>query len=566
MATAPQIDFEEDSKKAEVSHEEGPQGIAPSLAESLLHEPAITEVAPPSAVHAKVGKNVSVTVIARVGYMLTRILIPPFVLAHIGLEAYGIWTTAFILVAYLGLSVLGVSNVYIKYVAEYHARREYQKANELLSTGLMITIPLCTTLFAILYFGWNHVAPFLKIPARYAGDGKEAVLITTGVFLSSMALNAFGDVLTGVQEIAAAQWIWIISYLVEGVLIYVFITSGRGIRGMAEAYLGRILTNDVLSYLWMRRTLPWVKISPRYASREALKHVFHFGGMVQLQTMLDIFLASIERVLALSLLGVSAAGLMDLSKKWPSAVQSIPCAFFGAMLPAASHVDAHGSKEERLAKLGDLYMQGARYSNFSTAYFAGLMVALPAAILHVWLHQPLAYAGALFAVFTIWLQFHMLTGPGTSVLRGMGRVYDEFFYSVPNLIFLALTVPAAYFLMGRHWNVLGIGEAVMAATVLSSFVLLWRAHSVLQINWWKWFTYAIAPGGAFYVVGALIAWPIHRLVHHVDRIHGAGILFAAGVVYTVVTLGILYQFILAAGERATLQDKFLAWRQSAITA
>ena len=42
------------------------------------------------------------------------------------------------------------------------------------------------------------------LPA-HAADGKEAVLIVLGVFLSSIAFNAFGDMLTGTQQIASTQ-------------------------------------------------------------------------------------------------------------------------------------------------------------------------------------------------------------------------------------------------------------------------------------------------------------------------------------------------------------------------
>ncbi len=38
----------------------------------------------------------------------------------------------------------------------------------------------------------------------------------------------------------------------------------------------------------------------------------------------------------------------------------------------------------------------------------------------------------LFALFNVATQIHMLTGPGTSILRGIGRIYQEFWYAIPN--------------------------------------------------------------------------------------------------------------------------------------
>jgi hypothetical protein len=98
-------------------------------------------------VNKQFGRNVMATIVARMVNMARGVCLVPFLLAHIGLEAYGIWTTIFILVTYVGLTTMGVSNVYIKYVAEFHAKREYDKANALLSTGLAVTIPLCAVIF-----------------------------------------------------------------------------------------------------------------------------------------------------------------------------------------------------------------------------------------------------------------------------------------------------------------------------------------------------------------------------------------------------------------------------------
>jgi hypothetical protein len=75
--------------------------------------------------HAKtvrnaLSKNVIVDVGARVGYLVTRFFIPPFVLAHVGLEAYGLWATAFIIVSYVGISTFGISMVIFAVVTQVH--------------------------------------------------------------------------------------------------------------------------------------------------------------------------------------------------------------------------------------------------------------------------------------------------------------------------------------------------------------------------------------------------------------------------------------------------------------
>ena len=302
-------------------------------------------------VERRFSRNVAATIVARMVNMARGVLLVPFLLTHIGLEAYGIWTTIFILVTYVGLTTLGISNVYIKYVAEFHARKEYDKANALLSTGLAVTIPACTTVFLFFFFGWNWIAPVLHLPPAHAQDGKEAVLIVLGVFLSSIALNAFGDILTGTQQIAATQFFLTLSIVAEFGIAVWLVLAGRGIAGLAEAYLARTVINDGLTMWWACRKLKWLHLSPRLVQRESLRYVVHFGGLVQFQSMLSIFLASVERVAALTLIGAEAAGLLDVARKWPLSLSAIPTAFFAALLPAAAHVDAASTGADRKSNL-----------------------------------------------------------------------------------------------------------------------------------------------------------------------------------------------------------------------
>jgi O-antigen/teichoic acid export membrane protein len=498
------------------------------------------------------GRNVGATIFARVVNMARGVCLVPFLLRHIGLEAYGIWTTIFILVSYVGVTTLGLSNVYIKYVAEFHARREYDKANSLLSTGLCITVPLCGAIFAGFWFGWDWYAPWLRLPPQHVADGKEAVLIVLAVFLSSIAFNAFGDILTGVQQIASTQMFLTFSILVEFALIVWFVSTGRGIRGLAEAYLVRTILNDGLTIWWSWRQLKWMRISPKLIRRESLRYVIHFGGVVQFQTMLGIFLTSVERVAGLGLINASAAGLMDVAKKWPTSLSSVPTAFFAALLPAAAHVDAASDSPDRMRNLRELYLSSSRYANLCTSAFVAVIIFWSHPILHVWLGPELPMRQtliALFVVFSFAMQFHMLTGPGTSMFRGMGRVYEEFTYSIPNLLLLGVTLPLAWWIE-KGWTSLGIGVAVSVATMGSACVLMARVHHVLGLSLERFFWVVIVPGLAPYVSAAVLAWPVAWLVGSVGRWPGAGVLLAAGIVYAAGSVFILHRWALTEEEKA----------------
>ncbi|HEX5229007.1 MAG TPA: hypothetical protein VFW44_14915, partial [Bryobacteraceae bacterium] len=278
--------------------------------------------------------GVAVGLAARAGYLLTRFLIPPFVLAHIGLEAYGLWATTFILVSYVGISTLGISNVYIKYIAEYAARRDYQRANELLSTGLTITVPLCTAIYLALHLSWSHVASLLHIAPALQGDAREVVLTVVGIFLTSISLSAFRDALTGMQRIATVQGTWVMAYLLETALIVILVAAGRGIRGMSEAFLARTVFEIATAMYFSFRSMPWLRLSPRLSSKEAVRTIWSFGGISQVTSLLAIALNSIERAVAVPLIGLEAAGLLDIAKKLPGMAATIPGAFAASLLPA----------------------------------------------------------------------------------------------------------------------------------------------------------------------------------------------------------------------------------------
>ena len=526
----------------------------------MVEEPEVAGTEDHAAtVRDTISRNVLVDIVARLGYLVSRFFIPPFVLAHVSLAAYGLWATAFILVSYLGISTLGISNVYIKYVAQYAAQRDYERANRLLSTGLTITVPACVLIFLGLCFLWPQLLHWLHIPGNLQADAHEVLLVVIAIFLASISLSAFRDALTGMQQNASTLYVWVAAYLLETGLIFLLVGMGRGIRGLAEAFLVRTAFEVVMSTVLAYRKLPWLRVRPSLFSRDAVHVLFSFGGVVQVTALLAIFLNSVERAVAAPLAGLAATGLLDIGQKLPSMAASVPSAFAGAFLPAASYLQGglNGSREQ-MVMIQKLYLKGARYMNLSAAYVCGFLAMVPGPVLQVWMKKEYAGAAYLMVIFSVATQVHLMTAPGTSILKGLGRPREELRYAIPNLLALAVLLPLCRFLFGA-WSAVSIGTAVPVATIVSAIFFLWHGNRLLSIPQAGYGKAVVLPGILPYLLALPLAFVLPALTQHAPRLTQAGLVLAAGLLYTVVFCLAVDRLVWDAGERlwfhAILGDK-----------
>ncbi len=155
------------------------------------------------------------------------------------------------------------------------------------------------------------------------------------------------------------------------------------------------------------------------------------------------------------------------------------------------------------------------------------------------------------------------------MFRGMGRVYEEFSYSIPNVILLAATLPAARMIQGR-WTALGIGIAVTVATILSASILMGRVLFVLDLKLTQYLREVIVPGVVPYCVAGVLAWPVCRAVAASGRWTGAALILAFGIAYVAISAAILFRWFLMREERAQIGEYLrratAIFRRQAVTA
>src|SRR5215510_12226261 len=105
--------------------------------------------------------------------------------------------------------------------------------------------------------------------------------------------------------------------------------------------------------------------------------------------------------------------------------------------------------------------------NLAAGYVCRLLAAAPLPVLDAWLGKRYPQAGILMAIFAVTTQVHLMTGPRTSILKGVGRPREECRYAIPSILVLLLMLPLSRLVL-EEWTAAGLSAAVDLSTVISA--------------------------------------------------------------------------------------------------
>jgi O-antigen/teichoic acid export membrane protein len=500
-----------------------------------------------------VSKNVAISIPSKVFYMATRVFLPPIILGSVTLEEYGIWACCFILISYFGATSFGLANVYIRHIADFEARGEYQRINHLLSTGLVLVACLGVLILTLLYQFLPLAISWFAIPEGLEGTAFWLFFGTMVAFVLDLSLGLFGYVLLGLQRFYEHTLIWVLSFLLEGILIVVFLQLGFGIFSLLAAFVIRYAFSITGHAISCRRLLPTLRLSPRYLDRDSLQIFFRYGSILQFSGLLATVIYSVEKIIAGFFLGVGAAGLFDLAQKFPVLGSQIPSSMSGVFMPAMARMHSLRRKEE----LKKLYFRGCRYMSILTGLLMAFIAAFPGPLLTAWLGTQDRFVEAPFIMvcFTLAFQLHVLTGPASALFKGVNRPTSELIYPLVQLGLIGLSIGVASLFWGISVKVIAV--TVSFSMVLSALVYLTYTNMVFKVGLATYIRRVILPGlfpysVALTLVCVSLPW---REWANTGRPEAVLFLTGCGGIYAFAVLALIYRLILDRPERAYLNTQ-----------
>ncbi|QXP90767.1 MFS transporter [Methylococcus capsulatus] len=498
--------------------------------------------------HTRLSRNAIASVVGQLIYLVTRVGLPPFILLHVSLQDYSIWATCFLVLGYIGMSTFGIAGVYIRYSAEYYAHGRLDDIGRMMGAGIWLTLALGCLILGTLWvsmpwlYAWFHVDPGMQETMRLL------VLGVVGAMLLEL-LIPYGYVMGGIHRNAENAVISLICSTLEAVLIVVFLLQGWGLVGMMAAYVLRAVFALTLTLTWFHRLLPGFRIHLWGLGKAQWRPFLEYGGVMQANGLLSVFLNTSERALAGYVTHhPGAVGLLDISQKFPMMATQLFNSATNSLLSAITHLHTLGEREE----LVRLYLRSSRYLNALNGLALGFMAPFATVLITAWMGQsvPVADAATLLLYAAVGFHIHALTAPVTSYFQAINSPARTFWaFIVPQIVLLA--VGLAWMKWRGETGLLALAGTIMLTRIGSSLGVIVYANAQLGIGQFRFFR-EVAPIGALpYLVGYLASRAVSSRpeLAGLGRWEAFGMLVLFGVAYGAVTLGLVFALLARPDER-----------------
>mgnify|MGYP000182789866 CR=1 FL=1 len=509
----------------------------------------------------KTARNSVYSIVVNIWYLLSRFLLTPFVLGHLALAEYGLWMLCFVVMSFLALTSFGLEGTYIKYVAEFYARKEFARINRLLSTGLLVTVALSATILLILWVLLPTFMEGMKIEPELRGKAAVVFMATGLVFALDITLNCFGRALDGLQRMDLTAKVRLFTSFVELGLIVIFLLAGLGVYGMVAAFFIRYLLAMLLNMRFAYKLVPHLRISFRYFDMDSLKLLVTYGGKMQILGAIGIFMNTFDKLVITRILGLPFTGMYELGRKIPATGARIPTEISGAMMPALSYLQGKND----FGRSRRLFLSASRYMALASAPLFTYFFAVAPYAIYAWLGTGYEQASGVMYILSAGLLVNLLTGAGSAASKGLARLDWELRYGVLNLVLCLVMTPV----LALRFGLVGAAGGVALSTALASVYLICVTNVYFEISFSEYFRQVLQPVlvSAFSALVMFYLLPMMISVGDTGRYVTVTILLAAGALHLLL-IGVLLVVTggIVAFEKQWLAGNFLRIRRKLFSA
>jgi O-antigen/teichoic acid export membrane protein len=296
-------------------------------------------------VAASIGRNTIFGIGSNLAQIGTRLFTVPIVIAHLGLDGYGIWAIIMTTAGYMRFGSVGVKSAFQKYVAEATGNGNFEKANRLLSTGSVLMLVLSVAGLVPTAIFSRQLAVMAGVPKEFIASAAGAIMLLAFIMMLSNAGAGYEAIVMGGHRIDLTRRFNMIFTVLEAIAIVIALQLGYGLFTMAAIMAASEVGYVVCCYLAAHRVLPMVHIHVKYFTKSVIGELVTYAGSFQLVNVLEVIYAAILPVTVLKFFGAEAAGLYAIATRLSTAALMPQESALPPLLSGGSMIYGSGSTE-----------------------------------------------------------------------------------------------------------------------------------------------------------------------------------------------------------------------------
>lgn len=424
-----------------------------------------------SAIAERLVRNTLFSTAGQVVSLAVGLALVPYMLSVLGAEQFGVWIILAVATTYFSLLDGGVSASFIKHLAEAHTLGKAQRRNDIIATGWLFYCLFSLLIVAAGVALEKSLMGLLSI----TGDITTVYWGVLAIFAVRSTFVVYRSMLYALQRLDVLNKIEIGTVLFNAAGTVILLKAGHGLQGVVTAALATAVLHVTAETVMAHRLCPGLAFAPHRASLRTFRPLFRYGIQLQASRCAELIHLHVDKLILAHFLGLAQVTMYELGSKIAGLTRTLPTVLLPAILPAAATLEA----ERKRVQLLHLYERGSKYLAAAALPLAGFTLLSAQAIIDLWL-GPGDYGGAVLAVrvLAVAYLFHLLTGMGLAVARGIGIVQYEM---------RALTVSAVLnvvlsLLLVTRYGLPGVLAATALSTIVGYSLFMGTLHAHLKLS------------------------------------------------------------------------------------
>jgi O-antigen/teichoic acid export membrane protein len=411
--------------------------------------------------------------------MLISLVLPHFLVHHLGTAEYSAWVLILQLSAYVNFLDLGLQTAIGKFVAEYHAAGNHAAARKTVSTAFTVMVG-AATIGAIAIFGmvWQVPRLFAQMPPSLIGDVRCGLLAVGISVALALPFGVFLATFTGLQEYGFPTVLIASSRIVSTAGLIALLLMHGSLVQMALLMAACNIGTALLQFVgWKRYASSRIGFNLFGFDRRTSSHLLEYCGILTIWTIGSLLISGLDTAIV---------GHFDYKNTGYYAIASSATNFMlllvgnlmGPLLPAISSLQVQRTASE----MGDLLVTATRLSTALICLLGIPLLFLGFPLLRIWVgvhyaSHALVYLEALVAANII----RQLAYPYALMVVGLGQ---QRFATVSPVMEAVINLSSSI-LLARRYGAIGVAAGTLigafAGVIAHLLISMPRTHMALAV-------------------------------------------------------------------------------------